>query len=99
MSVCETCNDTHKVMSVELDREIMCTRCPTPCKECRAGGTGAFCESTPCPCPCHEKTLRQQLIDFTWKNCKHSKGRGHDYWLVCLECAVAFMREKGVKGR
>lgn len=54
--VCWTCNDTH-VMELHSyggdSREVMCTRCPTPCQKCRAGGVGAFCEHTPCSCDCH----------------------------------------------
>lgn len=44
---CEHCEDTHEVYG------RMCTRCPTPCQECRAGGNGPYCETTPCACPCH----------------------------------------------
>lgn len=54
--ICSTCGDTH-MMTLHSDvgdeREVMCTRCPTPCQECRAGGNGPFCGSTPCDCPCH----------------------------------------------
>jgi hypothetical protein len=32
----------------------MCTRCPVPCQQCRAGGNGPFCERTPCYCECHD---------------------------------------------
>lgn len=32
---------------------VMCTRCPTPCQKCRAGGNGPYCENTPCVCVCH----------------------------------------------
>lgn len=49
--VCSTCNDTHRMTL--RDRDVMCTRCPTPCQGCRAGGTGAFCATTPCACRCH----------------------------------------------
>lgn len=51
--VCSTCNDSH-AMTIG-DRTVMCTRCPTPCHACRAGGNGPFCGSTPCPCKCHAK--------------------------------------------
>lgn len=58
--VCSTCNDTHR-MSLG-DREVMCTRCPTPCERCRqrtAGcGAGAYCAVTPCACPCHDPPER-----------------------------------------
>ena len=48
---CERCDDTHRM---ELGGAIVsCTACPVPCQECRAGGVGAFCESTPCSCSCH----------------------------------------------
>lgn len=54
--VCSTCKDTHR-MTLHLDngdeQTVMCTRCPRPCQECRAGGNGPFCEVTPCACPCH----------------------------------------------
>src|SRR5258708_3683073 len=45
------CNDTH----IMNDKGWMCTRCPTPCQECRgrAGGYAPFCETTPCSCLCH----------------------------------------------
>lgn len=49
MTTCSTCNDTHR-MSLG-DREVLCTRCPTPCWDCGKGGP--FCLSTPCPCWCH----------------------------------------------
>jgi hypothetical protein len=32
-------------------RKVHCTRCPTPCENCRFG---AFCETTPCGCECHK---------------------------------------------
>jgi hypothetical protein len=52
--VCKTCMDTHRV-----DRHdgsvVMCTRCPRPCRKCAVGeGRGAYCETTPCACDCHE---------------------------------------------
>jgi hypothetical protein len=50
---CSTCDDTH-VMHLRGDA-VMCTRCPVPCQKCRAGGTGAFCERTPCACECHNE--------------------------------------------
>jgi hypothetical protein len=49
--VCSTCGDTHR-MTIR-DRKVPCTRCPVPCQDCRAGGTGAYCWSTPCGCGCH----------------------------------------------
>jgi hypothetical protein len=52
--VCSNCNDTHWV-SVEDGPDQMCTRCPTPCQRCRAGGTGSYCATTPCDCECHQK--------------------------------------------
>jgi hypothetical protein len=49
--ICEECKDTHKM---ELNEQmVMCTFCPSPCQECRAGGIGPFCEQTPCACKCH----------------------------------------------
>ncbi len=50
--VCAACGDTHRV-HVEDHGERMCTRCPTPCQKCRAGGNGPYCEHTPCGCECH----------------------------------------------
>ncbi len=48
---CETCNDTH---SMSLRGSLVpCTRCPTPCQECRINGRGAYCATTPCACACH----------------------------------------------
>jgi hypothetical protein len=52
--VCDACNDTHRVHMEDLG-DVMCTRCPTPCQQCRAGGTGAFCATTPCSCACHQR--------------------------------------------
>lgn len=54
-SVCKTCNDTHQyeIQGGWLAGRIMCGQCPIPCDMCRANGTGAYCEITPCPCSCH----------------------------------------------
>lgn len=58
--VCSHCNDSH---SMDLDgRVVMCTRCPVPCEKCRQqrggnAGPGAFCETTPCSCKCHEPKI------------------------------------------
>jgi hypothetical protein len=46
--VCSVCNDTHRMQLGE--HEVMCTHCPVPCSGCRIG---AYCENTPCGCPCH----------------------------------------------
>lgn len=58
--VCSTCKDTH-TMTLG-DREVMCTRCPTPCEQCRQRdtgyGPGAYCATTPCGCACHKPTPR-----------------------------------------
>lgn len=51
--VCDTCKDTHWMPFGEDRHDVMCTRCPTPCQECRAGGNGPYCEKTPCGCACH----------------------------------------------
>ncbi len=48
--ICSACNDTHRMKSRP---EWACTSCPSPCQKCRQGGTGAFCEKTPCACACH----------------------------------------------
>lgn len=50
---CTTCNDTHRMNLGE--RVVSCTHCPVPCEQCRSGGLGAYCEVTPCACPCHAK--------------------------------------------
>lgn len=60
-AVCSTCNDTH-LMPYGEDR-VMCTRCPVPCQECRAGGTGAFCGKTPCECQCHDPRRVRESLD------------------------------------
>lgn len=72
MTVCSTCNDTHRM---ELgDRVVMCTRCPTPCEQCRQRapgfGPGAYCGSTPCACACHRKTETngQRYLRLRWEN-------------------------------
>lgn len=51
--VCARCDDTHTV-HLE-DRSQMCTACPVPCSECRQGGNGPYCATTPCACACHTK--------------------------------------------
>jgi hypothetical protein len=53
--ICSRCNDTHEVDWVESGVRVMCTSCPVPCQDCRKGGNGAYCESTPCDCGCHKK--------------------------------------------
>lgn len=51
--VCGLCNDTHEVFSAQLEREVMCTSCPTPCRKCaNHEGRGAYCSKTPCDCDC-----------------------------------------------
>lgn len=52
--VCSTCNDTHRMMWGEegTEREVPCTRCPTPCDRCRIH-QAAYCAKTPCGCACH----------------------------------------------
>ena len=62
--ICTRCNDTHLVDAPEDqagpfgDGKWMCTSCPSPCQQCRAGGNGPFCETTPCACACHAKHFR-----------------------------------------
>lgn len=52
MSVCSTCDDTHRM--VLEDHPVPCTHCPLPCRDCASnGGRGAYCSRTPCPCKCH----------------------------------------------
>ena len=53
--VCARCDDTHTV-HLE-DRSQMCTACPVPCSECRQGGNGPYCSTTPCACACHAKQV------------------------------------------
>lgn len=48
---CQTCNDTHRMPLG--DRQVLCTRCPRPCRDCARGGNGAYCSETPCSCQCH----------------------------------------------
>lgn len=60
-TICTHCNDTHRITRTRdghEDQVVMCTWCPTPCQECRAGRTGAFCETTPCPCACHSSSFQ-----------------------------------------
>lgn len=53
-SVCEHCDDTH-TMQIG-DRNVLCTRCPTPCRRCAShDGTGAYCARPRCSCSCHEE--------------------------------------------
>lgn len=56
--ICEVCRDTHTMQLPSS--EVMCTHCPVPCQTCRRGGTGAFCETTPCACECHQNDWRYQ---------------------------------------
>lgn len=82
MTVCSTCNDTHRMLLA--GSEVMCTRCPKPCQRCRAGGNGPYCEVTPCPCACHGATdeLRSDGAPLyqRWDRCrcKRCKWTGHD---------------------
>lgn len=68
--ICEYCKDTHKMTwhdDGEYEtREVMCTRCPTPCNECGGKPLGPFCVKTPCDCKCHAhhflyKTFRKKV--------------------------------------
>ena len=52
MTVCSTCNDTHKMQ--HDGRMVMCTRCPWPCESCCAPGS-PYCAATPCSCECHPR--------------------------------------------
>ncbi len=53
--VCSMCHDKHRVFvrSDSDTRIVLCTHCPKPCEKCRQRGSGAYCEKTPCVCPCH----------------------------------------------
>lgn len=62
--VCNHCSDTHLMPFGDPCRSVPCTRCPVPCQKCRAGGTGAFCEHTPCACECHGARETPQPITF-----------------------------------
>ena len=58
--VCETCRDTH---AMDLNGAVvMCTKCPTPCADCRSGGNGPYCSITPCPCNCHNPKQCLELM-------------------------------------
>jgi hypothetical protein len=51
--ICAACNDTHR-RHLEGRGDVMCTRCPTPCRNCaRDDGRGVYCAETPCACACH----------------------------------------------
>lgn len=60
----------------------MCTRCPVPCQECRAGGTGAFCGKTPCGCQCHDPRRARESLDA------HAAG-----YAAAVADVVAWMRK------
>lgn len=62
MPICEGCNDTHRMDFGEDHAQVMCTRCPSPCDECRtgAGGRSAYCDKTPCDCACHADSWQYQ---------------------------------------
>lgn len=57
MPVCSTCNDTHTMWLSGSEREVPCTRCPTPCDVCR-NSQAAYCAARPCPCSCHAEARR-----------------------------------------
>lgn len=65
---CGDCLDGHRVWSYKRETWEMCTRCPTPCQTCRAGGTGPYCAATPCGCACHAKPApdREWGCDLTF---------------------------------
>lgn len=60
--VCSVCRDTHK-MTLHYDngdeQVVSCTHCPTPCQQCRFGGNGAYCATTPCSCKCHKPVMER----------------------------------------
>lgn len=55
-ALCTTCNDTHLMYLSRLERDVPCTFCPVPCQNCRQGGNGPYCQTTPCGCGCHVRT-------------------------------------------
>lgn len=63
MSVCQTCNDSHRMPMADRD-DVPCTFCPTPCEACRGlyqgVRLGAYCETTPCSCVCHRRGRGQE---------------------------------------
>lgn len=62
--VCDTCKDTHR-MTIGGQGPYLCTACPVPCRGCaRDDGRGAFCEKTPCGCPCHKRGETPSLDAF-----------------------------------
>lgn len=50
LPICSRCNDTHVMRSGHS-----CTGCPVPCDRasCRLSACSAYCDRTPCACPCH----------------------------------------------
>lgn len=52
--VCWVCQDSHR-MSLQ-DRLVPCTRCPSPCQDCRER-LSAYCEMAQCECCCHHNTF------------------------------------------
>lgn len=59
--VCDVCKDTHQMVRTKDcgdQYEVMCASCPVPCQECRQGGNGPYCETTPCACACHARDWR-----------------------------------------
>lgn len=57
--VCKTCGDSCQMFHSGLERYVPCIFCPTPCDECRSGGTGAYCSEVRCRCSCHNPTPGQ----------------------------------------
>jgi hypothetical protein len=52
--VCRICKDSHR-MSYG-GQLVMCTFCPTPCRDCQSTGRYPYCTKTPCDCECHNRT-------------------------------------------
>lgn len=66
--ICSRCKDTHRVYYDK--REIMCTRCPLPCEQCKLG---VYCDVTPCLCTCHAGTAwHQKLVSEEFPNLRPS---------------------------
>ena len=64
MIVCDVCQDTHRMTLGE--REVPCTRCPTPCRSCGSGT--AYCITTPCECDCHASRRVHGVIERRGRN-------------------------------
>lgn len=91
MPVCLRCDDTH-VMTIGSEgdeQEVGCTGCPTPCQKCRVGGTGPYCETTPCSCLCHAPSAAKCKTcgGSRWGRCLGEDDDGVMLYAGCPDCA------------